>query len=68
VRKVVCDTSVLLHLAEADALPLLVRAGDICVPRVVVTEMAEHRPSWRTEEPSWVHVQSLTASLLKEAR
>ena len=63
----VCDTSVLLHLAEADALAVLIQVGDICVPRAVVTEMAQHRPSWRTEEPSWVHVQSLTASLLKQA-
>lgn len=66
-RNVVCDTSVLLHLAEAEALPVLIRVGDICGPRAVVTEMAQHTPSWRTEEPSWVHVQSLTPSLLQEA-
>ena len=61
-----CDTSVLLHLAEADALPILMCVGDICVPRAVATEMTQLRPSWN-EELSWVHVQSLPPSHLKEA-
>lgn len=66
-RGVVCDTSVLLHLTEADALPVLMRMGDITVPRAVVTEMTQHSPLWLTEKPSWIHVHSLTDSFLKEA-
>ena len=62
-----CDTSVLLHLTEADALPLLSRMGDICVPGAVDVEMTHHSAVWRNEKPSWIHVHSLTASLLKEA-
>jgi predicted nucleic acid-binding protein len=67
VRGVVCDTSVLLHLTEADALPVLMRMGDIVVPRAVVTEMTQYSPLWLTEKPSWIHVQSLTDPFLKEA-
>lgn len=63
----VCDTSVLLHLTEADALPVLIRMGDIAVPRAVVTEMTQYNPLWLTEKPSWIDVHSLTDSLLKEA-
>jgi predicted nucleic acid-binding protein len=64
---VVCDTSVLLHLIEADALPVLMQMGDIALPRAVVTEMTQYSPLWLTEKPSWIHVHSLTDSLLKEA-
>ena len=67
VRGVVCDTSVLLHLTETDALPVLMRMGDIAVPRAVATEMTQYSPLWLTEKPSWIRVHSLTESLWKEA-
>lgn len=50
-----CDTSALLHLTEAEALPLLSRMGDVSVPRAVDVEMTQHSPLWQTEKPSWTH-------------
>ena len=62
-----CDTSALLHLTEAEALPLLSRMGEVSVPRAVDLEMTQHSPLWQSEKPPWIQVHSLTASALREA-
>lgn len=62
-----CDTSVVLHLTEANALNLLSRMGAIFVPRAVVVEMILHRPLWKNEKPSWMRVRTLPVTVLKEA-
>jgi predicted nucleic acid-binding protein len=57
VRRIVCDTGPLLHLHEADLLPLLQLAGDIRIPPVVESEITTRQPKWTV--PEWVTVVPL---------
>jgi predicted nucleic acid-binding protein len=45
-RRIVCDTGPLLHLAEADAAHLLPRAGELYIPEAVGTEMKRYDANW----------------------
>jgi predicted nucleic acid-binding protein len=57
IQIIVCDTGPLLHLHEADALPLLKPAGKIMIPPVVIAELKRNASKWKL--PDWVTIQPL---------
>lgn len=63
--RIVCDTGPLLHLREADLLPLLEVAGEIRVPPAVRREAASRHAEWTL--PEWVTVVPLGAAALESA-
>lgn len=66
-RHVVSDTGPLLHLSEANALPLLNWTGQVSIPRAVDVEMAQQDSLWQTQKPAWLYVEVLTTSYETQA-
>lgn len=64
-RRIVCDTGPLLHLHEAELLPLLQRAGEIRIPPAVRREFASRHTEWTL--PEWVEMVPLSAAALESA-
>ncbi len=58
VRVVVCDTGPVLHLAEAGALGLLEKTGEVLIPATVDHEIARHIQDWPSRRPNWLRVDS----------
>ena len=59
-RRIVSNTGPLLHLHEAELLPLLRRAGEIHIPRAVDLEMAQHELEWQARKPDWITITPVT--------
>ena len=66
-RRVVSNTGPLLHLSEAQALPLLMQTGEVYIPRAVDVEMEQRDSMWHNARPSWIHVETLIAPYNGEA-
>lgn len=60
-RRVVSNTGPLLHLHEAQLLPVLQRAGELYIPPAVEVEMVWHERDWRTHKPGWIMVAPVGA-------
>lgn len=60
-RRVVSNTGPLLHLHEAQLLPLLQRAGELYIPQAVEVEMVQHERDWRNHQPGWIVVATVRA-------
>jgi predicted nucleic acid-binding protein len=67
-RIVVCDTGPILHLREADSLPLLQGLGSIFVPPSVEDELETLDSLWRQERPEWIRSVALDPDHLEDAR
>lgn len=52
----------MLHLAEAQALPLLQLTGEVHIPHAVDAELGRHSPDWAAQRPSWIGVDGLAGS------
>lgn len=65
---VVCDTGPILHLREADCLPILQAAGSILIPPAVDAEMARLDQLWAAERPSWIQTTPLDPAHLEDAQ
>lgn len=65
--RIVCDTGPLLHLFEAESLPLLGRAGRVYIPPSVQSELLAHEPRWTAERPPWVEIVPLAPAFAEEA-
>ena len=66
-RRVVSNTGPLLHLSEAQVLPLLMQTGEMYIPRAVDVEMEQRDSMWHNARPSWIHVETLIAPYNGEA-
>ena len=66
-RRVVSNTGPLLHLSEAQALPLRMQTGEVYIPRAVDVEMEQRDSMWHNARPSWIHVETLLAPYNGEA-
>ena len=66
-RRVVSNTGPLLHLSEAQALPLLMQTGEVYIPRAVDGEMEQRDSLWHNARPSWIHAETLIAPYDGEA-
>lgn len=64
-RCLVSDTGPLLHLAEAEALPILRLAGDLHIPSFVVVELTHHLSNQQV--PAWITIDTLLPSAVAEA-
>ena len=67
VRRVVSNTGPVLHLREAQALDLLRWTGEVHIPRIVDTELAQQIADWQTQRPDWIAVDTLMAPHDEEA-
>ncbi len=67
-RRIVCDTGPVIHLREANALPLLNLTGEVHIPERVDRELARHGDDWNHEKPGWIHVQILNPPHRVQAR
>ena len=58
-RRIVSNTGPLLHLHEAELLPLLRHAEEIHIPRAVDLEMAQHELDWQARKRDWITITSV---------
>ncbi|MBI1747815.1 MAG: hypothetical protein HYR55_14675 [Acidobacteria bacterium] len=66
-RRVVSDTGPILHLGEAQVLPLLQPTGDVLIPKAVDLELSRYQAAWLSERRPWIQVLELVASYDGEA-
>jgi predicted nucleic acid-binding protein len=60
-RRIVTDTGPILHLHEANALHLLVEAGEVFIPSAVDVELTRLIPGWDREAAA-VRIRALDTS------
>ncbi|MDA1192069.1 MAG: hypothetical protein O3A46_10345 [Candidatus Poribacteria bacterium] len=58
-RLIVSNTGPLLHLREADSLPMMRLLGEILIPPAVAAETAVHDNAWTLTRPDWIRVVEL---------
>jgi len=58
-KLIVCDTGPILHLKEANLLELLQKAGKVCIPKMVDTELKKLYPLWGKHRPEWILIDPL---------
>ena len=63
----VSNTGPLLHLSEAQVLPLLMQTGEVYIPRAVDVEMEQYDSMWHNARPDWIRVEMLIAPYDGEA-
>ena len=66
-RVVVCDTGPILHLREAEVLPLLEKTGDVIIPPAVEQELETRISDWARERPGWLQVAQMSEEVTRQA-
>lgn len=66
-RRVVCNTGLLLHLGEARRRDLLNLTGEFHIPQAVDAELNLLDEEWERGRPSWVRVDALISPYLEES-
>jgi predicted nucleic acid-binding protein len=67
VTEVVSDTGPILHLEEASLLDLLRLVAETRIPNAVDAELCASLPSWATQRPPWITLQSLAEPHVADA-
>jgi len=63
----VCDTGPILHLREAQVLPLLEKTGEVVIPPAVEQELEARISNWARERPGWLQVAQMAEEVTRQA-